>query len=125
MCMHSQEVYTSEDITLLCGVSSWSKGLSRGMFEGPDDAIYAKSKSGWIDSELFLVWMKKVFLKYCGSQHPVLLFTDGHTSHVNLDMIDMAHENIMHRLQRTATSHCGKYGLLGRLRQELAHTHTL
>ena len=82
MCMHSQEVYTSEDITLLCGVSSWSrtvtneylfKGLSRGMFEGPDNAIYAKSKSG---SELFLVWMKKVFLKYCGSQHPVLLFTE-------------------------------------------------
>ena len=24
------------------------------MFRGPDDAVYAKSESGWVDSELFL-----------------------------------------------------------------------
>ena len=28
-------------------------------FDGPDDAVYAKSESGWIDSELFMVWMKE------------------------------------------------------------------
>ena len=42
--------------------------------------------------ELFLVWMK-VFLKYSGSQRPVLLCVDGHASHVNLDVIDLACEN--------------------------------
>ena len=38
------------------------------------------------------MWMK-VFLKYCGSQRPVLLFVDGHASHVNLDVIDLARKN--------------------------------
>ena len=33
-------------------------------FDGPDDTLYAKSKSGWIDSELFLTWLKKFFLKF-------------------------------------------------------------
>ena len=51
-------------------------------FDGPDDALYAKSDSGWIVSELFLSWMKKVFLKHCRSQRPVLLFIDGHASHI-------------------------------------------
>ena len=63
-------------------------------FSGPDDdAVYAKSESGWIDSELFMAWMRKTFLRYCSSQRPVLLFVDGHTSHINLDVIDLAHEN--------------------------------
>ena len=39
------------------------------------------------------MWMKKVFLKYCGSQRPVLLCVDGHASHVNLDVIHLAHKN--------------------------------
>ena len=47
-------------------------------FDGPDDALYARSESGWIDSELFLSWMKKVFLRHCGSQRPIILFVDGH-----------------------------------------------
>ena len=62
-------------------------------FDGPDDAVYAKSSSGWVDSELFLQWMKKVFVKHCGMQRPVLLFLDGHASHVSVDVIDVAQEN--------------------------------
>ena len=31
--------------------------------DGPDDALYAKSDSGLVDSELFLTWLKKRFLK--------------------------------------------------------------
>ena len=103
--VYAQSRGTSEHITLLCGASAagvalppmiiFSKSFPGGSykFDGPDDAVYAKSESGWIDSELFLAWMKKVFLKYCGSQCPVLLFTDGHASHVNLDVIDLAREN--------------------------------
>ena len=109
-CRNAKHVYaqsrsTSEHITLLCGASAagvalppmiiFSKAFPGGTykFAGPDDAVYAKSESGWIDTELFLVWMKKVFLKYCGSQCPVLLCVDGHASHVNLDAIDLARKN--------------------------------
>ena len=108
--MNSKHVYsqargTFEHITLLCGASAagvalppmiiYSKSFPRGAykFEGPDDALYAKSSSGWVDSELFLQWMNKVFLNHCGMQRPVLLFLDEHTSHVSLDVIDVAREN--------------------------------
>ena len=90
---------TSEHITMLCAASAaglplppmiiYSKSFPGGRycFEGPDDALYAKSDSGWIDSELFL--MQKIFLKHVVTQRPVLLFTNGHKSHLNLDVIDL------------------------------------
>ena len=59
-------------------------------FEGPDDAVYARSESGWIDSELFVVWL---FHKYAVSQRPILLLTDGHKSHINIDVIDLCRSN--------------------------------
>ena len=62
-------------------------------FDGPDDALYAKSDSGWIDTELFLFWLKKIFLKHVVSQRPVLLLVDGHKSHINLDVIDLCRQN--------------------------------
>ncbi len=96
---------TTEHITLLCGASAagialppmiiYPKVFPGGAytFRGPDDAVYAKSESGWVDSELFLAWMKKVFLVYAVSQRPVLLLVDGHASHVNLELIDIARDN--------------------------------
>ena len=62
-------------------------------FEGPDDALYAKSDSGWIDSELFLTWLKTIFLKYVVPQRPVMLLIDGHKSHMTLDAIDLCRSN--------------------------------
>ena len=103
--VYAQSRGSSDHITLLCGASAagvalppmiiFSKSFPGGSyrFDGPGDAVYAKSDSGWIDSELFLSWMKKVFLRHCGSQRPVLLFVDGHASHITLDVIDSAREN--------------------------------
>lgn len=103
--VYAQSRGTSEHITLLCGASAagialppmiiFSKSFPGGAykFNGPDDSVYCKSESGWIDSELFMVWMKKIFLQYCGSQRPVLLFVDGHASHITIDVIDLAREN--------------------------------
>ena len=62
-------------------------------FEGPDDALYGKSESGYVDSELFIKWMEKIFLKFAVPERPIILFVDGHKSHVNLDVIDMARNN--------------------------------
>ena len=36
---------------------------------------------------------ENIFFKYVVPEHPVLLLTDGHTSHINLDVIDLCHEN--------------------------------
>ena len=71
--VYSQTLGTSDHITLLCCVSAagfplhpmiiYAKSFPGGQyrFQGPDDALYAKSDSGWIDSELFLTWLKKIF----------------------------------------------------------------
>ena len=95
---------TTEHITLLCGASAAGMALppmiiypkaSGGAytFKGPDDALYAKSESGWVDSELFFAWMKKLFLVHAVSQRPVMLLVDGHASHVTMDLIELARDN--------------------------------
>ena len=103
--VHNQSVGTSDHISLLCCVSAsgfplppmiiYAKSFPGGQyrFDGPDDALYARSESGWIDSELFLAWMKKIFIKYAVPQRPVLLLVDGHKSHITLNVIDLCQEN--------------------------------
>ena len=102
---HCQSYGTSEHIMLFCCASAagiphppmiiYAKSFPGGeyRFEGPDDAVYARSESGWIDSELFMVWLKKLFLKYAVSQRPILLLTDGHKSHININVIDLCRSN--------------------------------
>ena len=99
--VYNQFVGTSDHISLLCCVSAsgfplppmiiYAKSFPGGQyrFDGPDDALYARSESGWIDFELFLAWMKKIFIKYAVPQRPVLLLIDGHKSHITLDVIDL------------------------------------
>jgi len=43
--------------------------------------LYAMSKSGWIDSELFEDWFSKHFVSHAPSSRPLLLLLDGHSSH--------------------------------------------
>ena len=74
--MYFQSFGTSEHITMLCCVSAariphppmiiYANSFPGGQyrFEGPDDVVHARSKSGWIDAELFMVWLNKLFLKY-------------------------------------------------------------
>ena len=50
------------------------------------------SESGCIHLELFLAWMM-IFSEYITSQHPVVLFIDGHRMHTTLDIIDPCREN--------------------------------
>ena len=52
-----------------------------------------KVSLGNVDSELFIKWMEKIFLKFAVPERPIILFIDGHKSHVTLDVIDMARNN--------------------------------
>ena len=99
---YCQSYGTSEHITLLCCTSAAgipyppmiisSKSFPRCPYrlEGPEDALDARSESGWIDTELFLAWLKKIFLKLvveCAH------LTDGHKTYTNIDVIDVCREN--------------------------------
>ena len=103
--VYCQSTGTSEHITMMCCASAagfphppmiiYAKSFPGGQyrFDGPDDTLYCKSESGWIDSELFLTWLKKIFLKYAVPQRPIMLLIDGHKSHLTLDAIDLCRAN--------------------------------
>ncbi|XP_063634481.1 jerky protein homolog-like [Cydia splendana] len=54
---------------------------------------YAASPNGWIDSNIFLNYLEKVFIPALGKDRPVLLIYDGHNSHVNLNVVELALKN--------------------------------
>ena len=101
----SQSLGTTEHITVLCGASAagvalppmiiYPRSFPGGLYKfgGPDDAVYAKSESGWVDSELFLEWIRRIFLKFAVPQRPLLLIIDVHKTHLTLDCIDICRTN--------------------------------
>lgn len=67
--------------------TSWTHG-------GPAGTLYAVSESGWMERPQFLEWFKKLFLTALSSApRPVILFMDGHASHINLELIRLAREH--------------------------------
>ena len=59
--------------------------------------LFACSKSGWITSELFLEWFQ-FFVRSIPPTRPVLLIFDGHSSHISLELIELAQEHDVHLL---------------------------
>ena len=60
---------------------------------GPPECLYAKSPNGYMDGELFHKWFKNIFLPYTAHLRPAMLILDGHSSHLTIDIIDLAREN--------------------------------
>ena len=66
---------------------------------GPAGALYGVSSSGWMEGPNFISWFKKLFLKNVEcllSDGPVILFVDGHHSHIDLELIYTAKEHNVH-----------------------------
>ena len=52
--------------------------------------FYGLSDSGWMDTHLFNEWFCNHFLKYAPSSRPLLLLLDGHSSHFQPAVVEMA-----------------------------------
>lgn len=64
--------------------------------QGPAGVLYACNESGWMDGDVFLSWFTQLFLpavKHLTGSGPVLLFLDGHHSHISLQLITVARNN--------------------------------
>ena len=59
------------------------------------DTLYGMSESGWIDQELFLYWLKRLFINHIPPQRPVLLLFDGHSSHYTPEALREAAYHIL------------------------------
>ena len=68
-------------------IKSWLK-------DGPVGVHYNTSQSGWMESEQFIEWFRRIFLvhanKLAGKK---LLILDGHASHVSLQLKKLAADN--------------------------------
>ena len=62
----------------------------------PPGTLFGTSKSGFIDTELFETWFKKLFLPSIPQIRPVLLVLDGHGSHISISTLKLARENSVH-----------------------------
>lgn len=60
---------------------------------GVPETCYAASSNGWMESDIFSNYFQKTFLTCCGSDRPILLIYDGHTTHVDERVIQSAIDN--------------------------------
>ena len=71
-----------------------AKQLNPAWFKGEVPGTrYGLSDSGWIDRELFHLWLSKHFLTHAIGNRPLLLLLDGHSSHYEPETIRFAKEN--------------------------------
>lgn len=63
--------------------------------QGYPGTVYAASKKGWMESEIFLNYFTNTILPTIGEDRPVLIIYDGHATHVTLPIIERAmRENV-------------------------------
>ncbi|VDI13101.1 Hypothetical predicted protein [Mytilus galloprovincialis] len=60
---------------------------------GPINAAYATTDSGFMDKETYFQWFEKVFLQHCVKERPIMLLQDGAISHISPMLIDSALKN--------------------------------
>jgi len=75
------------------GKSVWDKWVGEtSFFPG---TTYAATTNGWMEKEVFYNYFEKSFIKNTNPtpENPVLLIYDGHSSHVDLKLIDTAIKN--------------------------------
>ena len=67
--------------------------------QGLAGALYRVSDSGWMEAAIFLSWFSKLFIpavSHLLETGPVVLFVDGHHSHITLELIKYARGKGVH-----------------------------
>ena len=66
---------------------------------GPLGSRYAVSQNGWMTTPAYIDWFRNLFIPSLPAERPILLILDGHSSHVSLEVIDLAVSNEIHMLK--------------------------
>ena len=61
------------------------------------NTLFVHSDTGWINADLFLEWFK-FFINNIPPTRPVLLIQDGHSSHVSIELVELARKNDIYLL---------------------------
>ncbi|XP_029343531.1 uncharacterized protein LOC100569966 isoform X2 [Acyrthosiphon pisum] len=75
------------------GKNIWDRWITQ-QSEFPD-TTYAATSNGWMEREVFVNYFEKSFLKTTNPSpaNPILLIYDGHSSHVDLKLVEIARNN--------------------------------
>ena len=69
------------------------------MVDAPTESIGVPQVNGWMNSEIFLIWIKDFVQRTSPTKEsPILLILDGHCSHKDLAVIDYASKHNVHLL---------------------------
>lgn len=60
--------------------------------EGYPGTTYAATKKGWMETAVFQNYFERSFLKIIGSERPVIVIYDGHSTHLSVNLIKKAIE---------------------------------
>lgn len=69
------------------GKNTWDQWMSE---LGYENTSYAATKNGWIDSIVFEKYMFNTVLPHLGEDPPALLIFDGHSTHIQLRILEEA-----------------------------------
>jgi len=106
-CVYSITGDTKQQITCLCAVNAAGEALPplhifagerfhfNPMHNCVPGAYFGRSPNGWISTELFFGWLANHFAKLV-TIRPVLLLVDGHSSHIDLEVIKFCRENFIY-----------------------------
>lgn len=61
--------------------------------DGGTDLAYAASSNGWMETDIFVNFIRKTLIPAVGGLRPVLLIYDGHSTHVDNRVVTLAQEN--------------------------------
>ena len=90
--------------------TTWTMG-------GADKGRYAVSESGWMEKANYESWFITMFLqavKHLTESGPVVLFFDGHHSHISVNVIEMSQTRNVHLMLLPAnTTHVLQPGCMG------------
>lgn len=71
------------------GKNVWDQWMSANAFEGTS---YAATKNGWMESKIFEKYMLGTVLPHLSKESPCLLIYDGHSTHIQLKILEKAAE---------------------------------
>lgn len=74
---------------------SWCAPENTG-FQG---TAYAATSNGWMETEVFQNYFQRTFLPAIGNERPVLPIYHGHSTHLGIELINLAQENGVHILK--------------------------
>lgn len=75
------------------GKHIWDQWMADKKDDFDFDISYAASKRGWMESQIFYNYMKDIFIPSFGDERPLLLIYDGHSTHVDVNVVELAIKN--------------------------------